>query len=121
MSTSTPTVITLGSMVNLTTTVFSADPATNALTPVTDAADELTLKLLDPDGTEWTFTSATGPAVTYSGDNGLYYLQFLPNKPGLWYWRWEGDPLAQGAVEGDFRVESVYVAPASPPDRKSVV
>lgn len=58
-------------------------------------------------GSEAVYTNATTPAVVRD-DVGEYHLIIVPETEGTHFWRAEGTPPAEGAVEGNFLVGSAY-------------
>lgn len=58
-------------------------------------------------GAEDVYTSLTTPAVVKDAV-GEYHLEITPATEGTYFWRGEGTPPAEGAVEGNFLVSSAY-------------
>jgi hypothetical protein len=88
--------VTLGNEITLTTTITIGD------VPADDLG--LSLEVLRPDGSTDTFaaTAMTHPVV------GTYSYDYLPAATGVYTYKWQGDPDAQGAAAGTFEVSSIF-------------
>lgn len=104
--------VTLGAAVTLSTVVQVYNPETRTMGPVND--DGLKLYVRAPDGIETIWGVAPNEIV--NDGTGLYHAVYVPDKIGVWTWRWAGDFEAQGASEGQFEVSSIYLAAQAPPD-----
>jgi hypothetical protein len=65
----------------------------------------LTFTLLDPGGTETTYTYGTDAEIVKTS-TGDYYIDVTPTQGGRWYYRWVSTGTAAGAKEGNFTVQA---------------
>ena len=63
----------------------------------------LSFLYLDPTGALTTLTYGEDEAVGRE-DAGGYYVDLVPNRPGIWSYRWECSGTVTAAVEGRFTV-----------------
>lgn len=65
----------------------------------------LTFKLMDPMGTETTYTYGTDAQIVKTS-TGDYYVDVVPDRGGRWFYRWVSTGSAAGAQEGNFIVQA---------------
>lgn len=63
----------------------------------------LRIKIKNPSGAVTTTTYGASPDVV-KDSVGAYHLDLVLTVPGTWYFRWETDAPAAGAVEGALQV-----------------
>jgi hypothetical protein len=65
--------------------------------------DALTFTMLEPDGTETTYTNEGSPQeiVGHPG-NGSFYVDWVIAQSGRHFWKFVGTGDARGATEGEF-------------------
>lgn len=67
--------------------------------------DTVKLYLIDPNGTQTTYTYSTDDEMGRT-DTGDYYCDVTPNMSGRWFWRWEATGSSTTvAQEGNFLVD----------------
>lgn len=74
----------------------------------------VTFKAYSPSGTTTTYVYATDAALVRS-NTGDYYVDFVPDESGRWYYRWSSTGTGTAiAIEGTFIVQaSVFFDDAS--------